>query len=280
MERRGYLLAMLIPVAAVVAAFLGVPLFFTLLDSLRVEGGTFPSLQNYYRILTSRLYLNSFRTSLLLSLSTTALGMLFGVPLSYFIYGLRGRLKSLVLFVVALPLTFSGLVVGFAFIVLLGASGFITLSLKELFGVNPLSFSRFLFTWKGLMVAYLYFLIPRTILTMMSAWERFDWNLVDAARSLGASWWTTVFRVVLPVVAPALLASSSLIFAVSMGAFGTAFALTGTQVNIVPLLIYTHMSEVGVDLGRASALSVLLALLTTGLVLVYEASFRGDRRGA
>ncbi len=280
MERRGYLLAMLIPVAAVVAAFLGVPLFFTLLDSLRVEGGTFPSLQNYYRILTSRLYLNSFRTSLLLSLSTTALGMLFGVPLSYFIYGLRGRLKSLVLFVVALPLTFSGLVVGFAFIVLLGASGFITLSLKELFGVNPLSFSRFLFTWKGLMVAYLYFLIPRTILTMMSAWERFDWNLVDAARSLGASWWTTVFRVVLPVVAPALLASSSLIFAVSMGAFGTAFALTGTQVNIVPLLIYTHMSEVGVDLGRASALSVLLALLTTGLVLVYEAGFRGDRRGA
>lgn len=127
------------------------------------------------------------------------------------------------------------------------------------------------------MVAYLYFLIPRMILTMISAWSKADWSLIEAAASLGASRWMTLHKVLLPMLWPAVLAGSSLLFAVSMGAFGTAFALTGTGVKILPLVIYTHVSEVSVDIGRADALAIILALVTTVLILIYERAFAARR---
>jgi ABC-type uncharacterized transport system permease subunit len=82
---------------------------------------------------------------------------------------------------------------------------------------------------------------------------------------------------IIPMLWPAVLAGSSLLFAVSMGAFGTAFALTGTGVKILPLVIYTHVSEVSVDIGRADALAIILALVTTVLILIYERAFAARR---
>jgi len=58
-----------------------------------------------------------------------------------------------------------------------------------------------------------------------------------------------------------------------MGAFGTAFALVGTGVNIMPLLIYTQMSELSVNLQEANALAVVLTVVTTTLVVLYEKVF-------
>ncbi len=87
----------------------------------------------------------------------------------------------------------------------------------------------------------------------------------------------TLRKILLPMLWPAVLAGSSLLFAVSMGAFGTAFALTGTGVKILPLVIYTHVSEVSVDIGRADALAIILALVTTVLILIYERAFAARR---
>ena len=165
------------------------------------------------------------------------------------------------------------LVVSFAFIVLLGTSGFVTLLLKKFFDINPLEFSAFLFTWRGLVVAYCYFLIPRMILTMTAAWSTADWSLLEAARSLGAGPCRILFRVLLPMIGPAVLAGSSLLFAVSMGAFGTAFSLTGIGVKILPLVIYTHVSELSTDIAKADALAVFLTLITTLIILGYERCF-------
>lgn len=278
MGERRYLYFFLLPLAIVITLFLLIPLIFILRDSLLSDGGL--SLSNYYAIFTKRLYINSFKTSLSLSLATTAIGTLLGIPISFLIYKKGPRARDLLLSLNSIPLVFSGLVVGFSFIVLLGGSGFITLILKELFNINPIEFSAFLFTWKGLMIAYLYFLIPRMVLTMIAAWSSFDWNLWDAAISLGASRIFAFRKVILPLIAPSLIAGSSLLFAVSMGAFGTAFALTGTGVNIVPLLIYTHISEVGIELGRADALAVILTLLTTSIIVIYERLFVGRTRRA
>ncbi len=161
------------------------------------------------------------------------------MPLSYVLYRTDPKRKEIFFALLALPLTFSGLVIAYAFIILLGNSGFITILLTHLFGVNTLEFSSFLFTWRGLVVAYLYFLIPRMILVMISAWSEVDWSLLEAAESLGMKRIRAFFRVIFPLIRPTLLAGSSLLFAVSMGAFGTVFALVGTGVNIMPLLIYT-----------------------------------------
>jgi ABC-type sulfate transport system permease component len=75
------------------------------------------------------------------------------------------------------------------------------------------------------------------------------------------------------MLGPAILAGSSLLFAVSMGAYGTAFALTGVAVKILPLVIFTHVSDLAADIEKADALAVVLALVTTGVILLYEQVF-------
>lgn len=271
MERRSGTWLLLLPLAAVLGLFLLWPLALVLWESLFIEGRF--SLDNYLSLFVRKLYRESLTTSLILSASTAVLGTAIGLPLSYFVHKTGGRAKNILLALTAVPLTLSGLVVGFAFIVLLGTSGFITIILRELFGINPLEFSAFLFTWRGLVIAYLYFLIPRMILTMTAAWSNANWSLVEAAVSLGADPVTVLRKVLFPMLAPAILAGSSLLFAVSMGAFGTAFALTGTAVKILPLVIYTHVSELSADIAKADALAIVLTLVTTGVILAYEKFF-------
>ena len=268
---RGWIWILLLPLVGVLAFFLFWPLTLVVWESLFLEGKL--SLSNYASMFVSKLYRESLATSLALSVSTTLLGVLIGLPLSYGMHRSGPRMRNAILTLASIPLTFSGLVVGFAFIVLLGTSGFVTLLLKKFFDINPLEFSAFLFTWRGLVVAYCYFLIPRMILTMTAAWSTADWSLLEAARSLGAGPVRILFRVLLPMIGPAVLAGSSLLFAVSMGAFGTAFSLTGMGVKILPLVIYTHVSELSTDIAKADALAVFLTIITTLIILGYERCF-------
>ena len=273
MENRKYLYLLLLPVAAVLICFLAWPLLLVVWESLFVEGRL--SYGNYLSLFVRKLYRESLCTSLGLSVSTAVLGTALGLPISYVIHRSR-RAKGFLMALTSVPLTFSGLVVGFAFIVLLGTSGFLTLLLKRAFEIEPLEFSAFLFTWRGLIVAYLYFLIPRTILTLTVAWSNMDWSLIEAAQSLGAGRSTILLRVLLPMLLPSLLSCSSLLFAVSMGAFGTAFALTGTSVKILPMVIYTQVSDMSTDIAQADALAVVLTLVTTGVIVLYERFFRPE----
>ncbi len=276
MERRYVAFFFLVPFVLLLGIFLIYPLALVFIESVSIDGHI--SLANYLMLFTKNLYRESLGTSLALSFSTAILGTVIGLPLSYIVYKSQGRFRQFLMALTAVPLTFSGLVIGFMFIILLGTSGFITMIFSQIFGFNPLEFSAFLFTWRGLVVAYLYFLIPRMILTMTAAWSNADWSLIEAAMNLGASRMTILFKVLLPMLGPAIFAGSSLLFAVSMGAFGTAFALTGTGVKILPLVIYTHISEVSVDIGRADALAVVLAVVTTVVITLYERLFASKGR--
>ncbi|HCA40651.1 MAG TPA: hypothetical protein DEP01_03525 [Aminobacterium sp.] len=276
MERRYVAFFFLVPLVLLLGIFLIYPLALVFIESVSIDGHI--SLANYLMLFTKNLYRESLGTSLALSFSTAILGTVIGLPLSYIVYKSQGRFRQFLMAPTAVPLTFSGLVIGFMLIILLGTSGFITMIFSQIFGFNPLEFSAFLFTWRGLVVAYLYFLIPRMILTMTAAWSNADWSLIEAAMNLGASRMTILFKVLLPMLGPAIFAGSSLLFAVSMGAFGTAFALTGTGVKILPLVIYTHISEVSVDIGRADALAVVLAVVTTVVITLYERLFASKGR--
>jgi putative spermidine/putrescine transport system permease protein len=79
--------------------------------------------------------------------------------------------------------------------------------------------------------------------------------------------------VILPSIWPSVLAGSVLLFAVAMGAFATAFALVGSGVNILPLLIYTQVSDVSYNLPQANALAMILTMVTTFLIYLYQRVF-------
>jgi putative spermidine/putrescine transport system permease protein len=112
----------------------------------------------------------------------------------------------------------------------------------------------------GLFMGYVYFSIPRTLLTVMAAAEKLDPRLEEAARSLGASPLMVVKDVILPALKPAFIASGAICFATSMGAFGTAFTLA-TRIDVVPMVIYTEFT-LQANIAMAAALSFVLGGIT------------------
>jgi putative spermidine/putrescine transport system permease protein len=118
----------------------------------------------------------------------------------------------------------------------------------------------FAYSMTGLFLGYLYFSIPRVMLTIMATAEKLDLSLEEAARSLGASQWRVIRDVLLPALRPGLIASGAICFATSMGAFGTAFTLA-TNIDVLPMTIYTEFT-LNANFAGAASLSILLGLIT------------------
>jgi len=269
--RKYQTIILLLPLLIILIAFLILPFIAILISSFRTEEGDFTL--RYYINFFQKLYLVSLKNSLILAISTTTLGMIFGSVIAFVLVKTSPRVKNFLLSMTSVPLTFSGIVIAFSFIVMLGSSGTITLIISKLFHINPLTFSSFLYTWKGLLIAYLYFQIPRMVLIMVNAWLKMDWNLVEAAQSLGAKPFRILKKVIIPYIKAPILAGSILLFAVSMGAFGTALALTGPGVNIFPLTVYTQISDVSYNLRQADALVVILTIVTATSIYIYRRQF-------
>lgn len=270
-KEKGEEIILLAPLFIVLILFLFVPFLSVIKESFYDSSGNI-SFINYKNIF-QKAYIEALKNSLLLSISTSLFGVIFGTIISFYISKTRKNIRNWLISITSLPLTFSGLIIAYSFIITLGSSGTITLILQKIFGIKPLEFSSYLYTWKGLSIAYLYFQIPRMIITMISAWSNLDWSLIEAAESLGAGIFTIIKRIIIPVLWPSILAGSVLLFAVSMGAFGTALALTGVSVNILPLTIYTQVSDISYNLPQADALSILLTFVTTFSIYIYRRIF-------
>jgi putative spermidine/putrescine transport system permease protein len=165
-------------------------------------------------------------------------------------------------------LAFPGVVVGFMIILLAGRQGLLGELSMRLGGTKVV----FAYSIYGLFFGYLYFSIPRVILTIMAAAQKLDPALEEAARSLGAGPWSVQRDVVLPALVPAFVASGAIAFATAMGAFGTAFTLAA-NIDVLPMLIYTEFTLAG-NLATSAALSVGLGIITW-FILALARSFSG-----
>jgi putative spermidine/putrescine transport system permease protein len=176
----------------------------------------------------------------------------------------------------ALPMSFSGVIVGFLMIILFGRSGFIPELMQRLVGA-PL-FSGAAYQLSGLLLAYLYFEIPRATLTLESALRKFDLRLERAAESLGANRWQRLAWVILPNIWPALVSTFAVTFTVSLGSFGVALILSTRQVNLLPLEIFAQYVAVPSDRAMAAAMAVFLTAVALGVN--YGVRFWADREPA
>ena len=131
----------------------------------------------------------------------------------------------------------------------------------------------FAYSLAGLLLGYVYFSIPRTLLTLMAAAEKLDPRLEEAARSLGASPFGVLRDVLLPGIAPALAAAGAICFATATGAFGTAFALA-SRIDVLPMVIYTEFT-LQANLAVAAALSFLLGIATWAVLAVARGASGG-----
>ncbi len=243
---------LLAPALAVFTAFWLLPL-----TRLAVVGWSGPQgLGAYLAVITNAQYFRSLVSTVVLSLGVTAATLVVSGVAGLFLTRNEFAGKKLLVALLTFPLAFPGVVVGFMVIMLAGRQGLI----GDMSGWVLDERIVFAYSMAGLFTGYLYFSIPRVILTVMAAAEKLDPALEEAARSLGASPWRVVRDVIVPGLMPALVSAGAICFATSMGAFGTAFTLA-TKINVLPITIYTEFTNYA-NFSIAAALSIVLGVIT------------------
>jgi putative spermidine/putrescine transport system permease protein len=243
---------LLAPALAVFTAFWLLPL-----TRLAVVGWSGPQgLSAYFAVVTNAQYFRSLVSTVVLSLGVTAATLVVSGVAGLFLTRNEFPGKKVLLAMLTFPLAFPGVVVGFMVIMLAGRQGLIG-DVSEWVLDERIVFA---YSMAGLFTGYLYFSIPRVILTVMAAAEKLDSALEEAARSLGASPWRVVRDVIIPGLMPALVSAGAICFATSMGAFGTAFTLA-TKINVLPITIYTEFTNYA-NFSIAAALSIVLGVIT------------------
>jgi putative spermidine/putrescine transport system permease protein len=210
----------------------------------------------YLAVVTNANYFRSLVSTVALSLGVTAVTLVLSLVSGIFLQRNRFPGRGTLVSLMTLPLAFPGVVVGFMVILLAGRQGLIGDVSSWLLDEKVV----FAYGMSGLFMGYLYFSIPRVILTIMASVEKLDPALEEAARSLGASTWQVTRDVILPALAPAIISSGAICFATSMGAFGTAFTLA-TQINVLPLTIYNEFTNYA-NFAMAASLSIVLGVIT------------------
>ena len=254
MTRREYpkLFLLILPVGIVFTVFFVLPMVRLAFVGGTGEHGFFA----YLTLATTPRHFESMIATVLLSICVTIVALIISLIVGLFLVRNRFVGREILLAILTFPLAFPGVVIGFLVIMLAGRQGLIG-SISGLFLDEKLIFA---YSLGGLFVGYLYFSIPRVILTIMATAEKLDPALEEAARSLGASTWQILFDIVLPALKPGLIASGAICFATSMGAFGTAFTLA-TNIDVLPMTIYTEFT-LNANIAGAASLSIILGLVT------------------
>ena len=264
MSANRFAILCLMPLAVFTLAFLALPLVRLFTSSVSSEAGW----AIYAEVLTNPRYMQALADTVLVSAAVTAAALAISTTAGLFLERNRFPGRSLLIAVLTFPLAFPGVVVGFMIILLGGRQGLINEITTGLFDTRVV----FAYSMTGLFLGYLYFSIPRVLLTVMAAAEKLDRDTEEAARSLGAGPLRIVWDVILPGLAPALVAAGAIAFATAMGAFGTAFTLA-TDIDVLPMVIYTEFT-LSANIAMACALSVVLGIVTWILLLIAR-SFSG-----
>ena len=231
----------LVPFLAFALLFLILPTMQIVLGAFRDSEGAF-TLENVRNLFTPAI-LGSFWISIRISFASAFLGCVIGFAVAWAVTlgDLPRWLRGPVMTFSGVASNFAGVPLAFAFLATLGRLGLVTVLLREWFGINLFALGFNLLSFWGLTLTYLFFQIPLMILIITPALDglRREWR--EAAEILGASSLQYWRMVALPILWPTLLGTLALLFANAFGAVATAYALTGSSLTIVPILLFAQI---------------------------------------
>jgi putative spermidine/putrescine transport system permease protein len=229
---------------------------------------------NYAKFLTDPYYLAVLWSTLATGACVTALTLLLGFPLAYALAHSRGWRRSVLYIGVLMPLLTSAVVRTFGWMILLGNNGFINRTLLQTGLIDqPV---RLMYNLSGVFIALTEVLLPFMVLALDAALLNIDPSVVEAARNVGGSRTRVFFRITLPLTLPGIVSGSILVFSLSISAFVTPSLIGGSQVKLMPTVIYQQaLALLDWPFGAAIAFIMLAAiavLLIPGLALVERRS--------
>ncbi|MCP3752174.1 ABC transporter permease subunit [Pseudomonas sp. SBB6] len=264
---RGKWLALLclLPFTVFFIIFQIAPLAWVMLHSVQVESNW--GLDNFSKVFSSKFYRQAIQHSLEISFWSSLFGILIAILGSYSLRRVDSRLRDFVNAFANMTSNFAGVPLAFAFIILLGFNGALTMLLKQAGIIEDFN----LYSKSGLIILYTYFQIPLGVLLLYPAFDalREDWR--ESAELLGAGAWQYWRHIGLPVLTPALLGTFVILLANALGAYATVYALTTGNFNVLPIRIAALVAgDISLDPNLASALAVILVGLMTLVTFVHQ----------
>jgi len=255
-----------IAVFALFALFLVYPLFKLLILGFRdLDSGGW-SLNNFRTFFGRKYYTNAIWNSLTIGFSVTAITVVVGTLLAYFLgtFQIKGKkiLQVFIIFSMMSP-SFIG---AYSWVILLGRNGIFQNFFANVIGIKlPTIYGVFgivlVLTLKMYSFIYLY---------VSGALKKIDPSLLEASMSLGCNPTKNIVQMVVPLILPTILAAALMVFMTSIADFGTAM-LIGEGYRVLPVLVYrAFMGEMGSDANFAAAIALIMVILTASLYFLQK----------
>ncbi len=254
---------MVAPAVLVLLIFLGYPL----LAVLRVSVAAGPdatgfTLANFATFFSDDFYLNVLLTTVTTSAGAAAITLVVGYPFALYMAFGEDRFRRYLVIVILSPLLISGVVRSYALVFMFSPGNPVDRLLP-----NGWSFDL-LYTRAGVMIGLAHTLLPFMVLSLVSGLSAVDRRVLVAARSLGASSWVLLWRILVPLSLPGVIAGCLIVFNLAITSFAIPLLLGGSSYKMLVSLIYQQVLllfnwpfgfAIGLILLTASALTLLIA---------------------
>ena len=257
---------LLIPAIAMLGLLFITPLFWLFIDVFSRESSVSDLAERFVEVLTSRPVMFALITTNWICLLVTALSLVIGYPIAYYMANRTGWRFALVLFCIIVPYFTSVIVRTYSWMVLLGRNGIINQTLQSVGLIDvpiPLLYNKL-----GILIGMTYVLLPYMILTLYAAMRGIDPSLTRAAFGLGASRIYTFWRIYFPLSLHGVISGSLIVFILAIGFFLTP-ALMGGPGDVMIAMLIERSVEITLDWTTAAIMSIVLLVVTLILYGVY-----------
>jgi molybdate transport system permease protein len=193
---------------------------------------------------------------------TTAILLMIGIPLAYWIAHTRIRLKPVVETLVSMPLVLPPSVLGFYLLLAFSPQNAFGQWLEQWFHL------RLVFSFEGLVIGSVIFSLPFMVQPVQAGFQNLPASLIEASRTLGKPDIVTLFRVLLPNIKPALLSGTVLSFAHTVGEFGVILMIGGNIPGVTKVASIAIYDEVeSLNYAAANFYAFVLFTVTFAILL-------------
>ena len=230
------------------------------------------SLDNYLTFFRSPIHISVFFWTVIYSAVVTFICFLIAYPLAYYLSKVSARaLLPTIFLLLFVPLWVSEVLRSFAWFIILALKGPLNASLLGL-GIieDPV---RWITGFRGVIIGLVYTYVLFMLFPLYNAIQSLDTNQIEAAEDLGAPWWRTHWRVILPHAKPGIASGSVMVFMLSAGSILVPTLLASTNSRWFTEIIQQWMFE-SQDWNTGSAYAFLLLILCTVFVSVVMRVFR------
>lgn len=246
--------------------FMFYPLF-SLFKSAIFDGetGRF-TLAYFQKFFSKKYYTNTVANSFVVTGWVTVMAVLVAVPLAYIMTTVKIKGAEIIRVLILISSMSAPFIGAYSWILLLGRNGSITRFLSNVFGVKAPD----IYGLPGIVLVLTLQLVPLVFTYVTGALQNMDNSLLEAAESMNCTGVRKMFRIILPLILPTVLAAAILVFMRAIADFGTPM-LIGEGFKTIPVLVYSEfMGENGGDSGFAAAMSLMVITLTTIAFLIQQ----------